>query len=127
MTALDISADIIDIRDIIERIEGLEVELEQCPDNFTFKDGEELRTLTAIMAELAGYGGDEQWRGDWYPLTLIRDSYFRDYAQELAEDIGAVDRNASWPNNCIDWDQAARDLRVDYSLVEIDGATYLYR
>lgn len=127
MTALDISTDIIDIRDIIERIEGLEVELEQCPDNFTFEDGEELRTLTAIMAELAGYGGDEQWRDDWYPLTLIRDSYFRDYAQELAEDIGAVDRNASWPNNCIDWDQAARDLRVDYSSVEIDGITYLYR
>lgn len=123
MTSLDLAADIIDIRDIISRIEDLQ---EQFGD-FTIEERDELEHLRSIMSDLAGYGGDEQWNGDWYPLTLIRDSYFKTYAQELAEDIGAVDRNASWPNNCIDWDQAARDLRVDYSSVEIDGATYLYR
>lgn len=132
MTSLDLTADIIDIRDIIARVEELEELLgneEGTDEGWKGTDDEwdELALLQVVLSELAGVGGDEQWRGDWYPLTLIRDSYFKTYAQELAEDIGAVDRNASWPNNCIDWDQAARDLRVDYSSVEIDGSTYLYR
>jgi transcription elongation GreA/GreB family factor len=33
-----------------------------------------------------------------------------DFAQSLAEDMGAIDPKSSWPNNCIDWEQAARDL-----------------
>jgi hypothetical protein len=45
----------------------------------------------------------------------------------LADDIGAIDRNASWPTNWIDWEKAALELRVDYSSVEIDGKTYWYR
>lgn len=38
-----------------------------------------------------------------------------DFAMETAEGIGAIDKNASWPNNCIDWERAARDLMMDYS------------
>lgn len=37
-----------------------------------------------------------------------------DFAQELAEEIGAIDNNASWPNYCIDWERAARDIMMDY-------------
>lgn len=124
-TKLDLYADIIDVRDIIARLE--ELEAEQSSDPMAFNNGEELDTLTAIMEELAGMGGDEQWRGVWYPLTLIRDSYFRDYAEELADDIGAIPRDARWPMNCIDWDQAARELRYDYSGVDIGGVTYWTR
>jgi antirestriction protein len=39
----------------------------------------------------------------------------RDYAEELAEDIGAIDHDAGWPMNCIDWDRATRELSMDYS------------
>jgi hypothetical protein len=46
-----------------------------------------------------------------------------DFAQEIAEQIGAVDSNATWPNNCIDWEQAAGELMYDYS--EADG--YYFR
>lgn len=127
-TTLDLTADIIDVRDIIARIEELEIEVE------TSGEGDhiaEWKALTAIMDDLKGCGGDEQWRGGWYPLTLIRDHYFTEYAQELAEEIGAVDADAKWPNNCIDWDQAARELQMDYSSVEIahDGrwVSYFYR
>ena len=128
ITTLDLSADIIDVRDIIARIEELETELEANDDDSCDADAmEERNALIAIMADLQGLGGDEQWRGDWYPLTLIRDSYFRDYAAELADDIGAIPRDAQWPMNCIDWDQAARELRYDYSGVDIDGATYWTR
>ena len=126
-TDLDLTADIIDVRDIIARIEELEQEQ---PDDDSARDwtgAQELADLTALMSELEGMGGDEQWRGDWYPVTLIRESYFRHYAQELAEDIGAVDHNASWPNNCIDWDHAAGDLKLDYSALTIDGETYWTR
>ena len=38
-----------------------------------------------------------------------------DMAQELAESIGAIDENASWPMSCIDWEQAARELMFDYN------------
>jgi antirestriction protein len=42
-----------------------------------------------------------------------------DYAQQLAEDMGVIDENASWPNNCIDWERAARELFMDgYSIHE---------
>ena len=78
------SDDIIDVRDIIERIEELEQE-EAGGDG----QPEELTTLLAFMNDLKGTGGDEQWRGDWYPVTLIRDSYFRDYVQELADSRSA--------------------------------------
>ena len=129
---LDLTDDVIDVRDIIERVEELEGEIEAYAERMddwqaNADNTEELQTLQTILDELKGNGGDEQWRGDWYPVTLIRDAYFRDYAQELAEDIGAVNADASWPNNCIDWKQAARELQMDYSTVEIDGATYWYR
>jgi hypothetical protein len=124
-TDLDLTADIIDVRDIIARIEELE-ELQDAGEHLETPDCE-LTMLRTLLEELKGMGGDEQWRGDWYPVTLIRESYFRHYAQELAEDIGAVDHNASWPNNCIDWDHAAGDLKLDYSALTIDGETYWTR
>lgn len=88
---------------------------------------EELETLENLLKELKGCGGDEQWDGDWYPITLIRDSYFEDYAQELAEECGLVNTNANWPNNCIDWEKAARELQWDYSPVDFGNVTYWYR
>lgn len=121
---LDLSADIIDVRDIIARIEELE------PDVDAIGEGEhiaEWKALTYIMANIEGLGGDEKWRGHWYPLTLIRDSHFRDYAEELADDCGLIPNDAKWPMNCIDWEHAARELRYDYSAVDIEGSTYWTR
>ena len=37
------------------------------------------------------------------------------FAQDMAEQLGAIDKNASWPNDCIDWEKAARELMYDYS------------
>ena len=129
-TNLDTSADIIDVRDIIERVEELEDEMQgEIPDGTTWagtEQAEELSALRAILADLEGNGGDEQWRGDWYPVTLIRDSYFVDYAQELCEDIGDVPRNL--PHYIeIDWNATARNIRMDYTCTEINGITYWYR
>lgn len=121
---LDLSADIIDVRDIIARVEELEPDIESIGEGDIIA---EWKVLTAILADLQGMGGDEQWRGHWYPITLIRDSYFRTYAEELADDCGLIPRDAAWPMTCIDWEQAARELRYDYSAVDIEGVTYWTR
>lgn len=59
--------------------------------------------------------------------TLIHEDYFEDYARQVAEDIGAIDPNASWPLSHIDWSAAADALKMDYVGVEFDGETYYVR
>lgn len=85
------------------------------------------KVIRTVLDELRGYGGDHQWKGDWYPGCLVSDMHFEDYARQLAEDIGAIPDDVSWPCTCIDWSRAARELRIDYSSVEIEGVTYWYR
>lgn len=131
-TSIDSYQDIIDVRDIIQRIEDLEEtsngSVANGVDGAEYEeDHEEYAELSALLADMRGYGGDEQWRGDWYPLTLIRDSHFTEYAEQLAEDIGAVTENAAWPNSYIDWERAARELQMDYASVDYNGTTYWYR
>jgi antirestriction protein len=128
--------DVIDSRDVIARIEELEGERDSYataqagegePEVMDWEadfpdDAEELATLKALAEEAEGYAPD--WT---HGETLIRDSYFVEYAQELAEDIGAINHEASWPNTCIDWEQAARELRMDYTAVEFGDVTYWIR
>lgn len=143
------SEDILDSRDIIARIEELE-ELEttfndaaqELADMEDDADGQadavealdaareafdedaqtELKVLRELAEECEGYASD--WR---HGETLIRDSYFERYAQELAEDIGLIKDDAAWPYTCIDWERAARELQMDYTAVEFDGVTYWVR
>ena len=154
MATFDKYDDIIDSRDVIARIEELEAERDALDETVEEMDADynrasygedgtehdaliqarkalkewdddndaELAALQALADEASGYAAD--WH---YGEALIRDSYFRDYAMQLAEDIGAIDSNASWPNTCIDWDQAARELQMDYSAVDFDGVTYWIR
>ena len=121
-TILDISADLLDVRDLIARRE----ELEACKslDEYEY---DELKLLTGVLDELRGQGGDERWRGSWYPVTLVSESYFKDYAQEMAENVGAISRNEQWPLNHIDWNAAAEALKTDYASITIDGNEYWYR
>lgn len=109
-----------DLRDVLARFEEIE-------DSEDDDDMAERAEIASFLKEMEGNGGDEQWRGDWYPTQFIRDSHFEDYAQELAEDCGMIDREATWPNTCIDWEEAARQLQQDYTSVEIGGITYWYR
>ena len=117
MSRADNTQDILDSRNIIERIEELQEATERDDD-----DQAELDALLALAAEGADYAPD--WE---YGEVLIRDSYFRDYAMELAEDVGAISTDAKWPNNCIDWDKAARELQMDYTAIDFAGVTYWIR
>lgn len=112
--------DIIDSRDVIARIEELS-ELNAAEED-SEEETEELVALRELAAEASDYAAD--WE---YGETLIRDSYFERYAEELADDIGAVDANATWPHTCIDWERAARELQIDYTSVEFRGVTYWIR
>jgi hypothetical protein len=37
----------------------------------------------------------------------------RNYAMELADELGSVPDNLQWPCTCIDWDEAWRELSFD--------------
>jgi len=106
--------DIVDSRDVIARI--AELESDEARDG---EDERELNDLRELARAVADYASD--WE---YGTTLIRDSYFVEYAQELAEDLGVIDSHATWPNDCIDWDKAARELKCDYSVVSWGGIDY---
>jgi hypothetical protein len=86
------------------------------------EDAEELKVLKALAEEAEGYSGD--WH---HGETLIRESHFEDYAQELAKDIGAIKGDEGWPLNHIDWEAACNELKHDYIELDFDGVTYLMR
>src|SRR5208282_2051077 len=56
--------------------------------------------------------------------TLIRCTYFKEYAQELAEECGMIQKEVKWPYTCIDWDHAARELLMDYTTISFNGVDY---
>jgi hypothetical protein len=101
--------DVIDSRDVIAAIDWLD------------KDDEDRKALEALAEEAEG-------SPDWtYGETLVRDSYFEEYAEETARDTGMISGTESWPLNCIDWEEAADQLKEDYFSVDFDGVTYWIR
>lgn len=121
-TIEDFGADIIDSRDIIKRLDELEAREGDEDDSLDEDETDELSKLREFADEASGYADD--WR---YGATLILDRHFTTYAEEFANDIGAIDSNATWPLNHIDWDAAANDLKGDYTEVSINGYDYWVR
>lgn len=120
--------DTIDSRDVIARIAWLE---DCCTCNhdtnlcdLTDDEHSEASTLQSLEREACDY--TSEWEDG---ATLIRDSYFEEYAEQMAEDIGAIDstKTYGWPLNCIDWERAARELQADYSEVDFAGVSYWIR
>ena len=142
--------DVIDSRDIISRIEELESDLESefedyqqecfdenaplkadfdswveknCMDFETWKseqDIEELESLQKVAEQGEGYG-------DWkYGETLINESYFTDYCEEMCKDCGDIPQNV--PSYIeIDWEATSENLKADYTEIDFDGVTYYMR
>jgi seryl-tRNA synthetase len=154
---IDNSDDVIDSRDVIERLSELTDEItalrEELETALAERDAASAerpdvihmdleQAVTDAVAAVTAWNDDnaEEFRAlqsladeasgspDWeYGETLIRESYFEEYARQLAEDIGAVKGDEGWPHNCIDWEKAARELKYDYFSVDFDGVTYLIR
>jgi len=51
------------------------------------------------------------------------------YAEDLADQIGAVNPEARWPNDCIDWERAWRELEVggDNYSIQAPHGVYVFR
>lgn len=110
------SDDIIDSRSVMARIEELAEE-----DNDE-DETNELKALLKLQEQCEGYS-------DWQDgETLIRDSYFQQYAEQLADDLGLTDNKiTAWPYRHIDWKAAADELKQDYTTVDFDGVDYWIR
>lgn len=113
--------DTIETGDLTDRLN----ELESQPDDEIGLDEEEIEERDKLRSICED---GEQNISEWNDgATLVRDSYFEDYARQLAEDIGAIESDGGWPNSYIDWGRACDALKMDYSEVEIDGYTYYGR
>ncbi len=127
--------DIMDSRDIISRIEELEDERDLYEpqsvddgDEVTSEDwaeanpedAEELEHLKSFASELENYG-------DWeHGATVIRESYFTEYAEDLVKEVG--DMPSEIPGYIvINWEATADNLKVDYTEADFDGVTYFMR
>jgi hypothetical protein len=151
---IDNTEDIIDSRDVIDRIEELRSEVDDLlsesmvsMDFDEFVEGVCDRTLEILLSQEFSREDastledlcDELWPlmklaeqgegyGDWDSgETLIRDSYFEEYAKELAKDIGSVSGDEKWPLNHIAWEDAADELKTDYTELDFDGVAYQMR
>ncbi len=121
--------DVFDSRDVIERIDEIKSLLPNSAHEVMPGTSDEIKDLRAELATLEAFAAEaEGYASDWqYGATFIRDWYFKDYAQDLAEEIGAIKFDYSWPVSHIDWDAAADALKMDYSAVDLDGVTFWTR
>ena len=119
--------DVIDSRDIIERIEELESELAAFVEETegalseNFPDIDELKSLRALANDASQYSSD--WE---YGEPLIRYSYWEVYVQEMLEDCGDIPKDIPW-YIAIDWETTADNIAQDYSIVEFNGVDYYIR
>lgn len=128
------SDDVIDSRDVIARIEELETDIAVCEEAAAESgddpsaheaDYPEWREELAALKSLAEEGSN--CSVDWvHGETLIRESYWVDYCEELCKDIGDMPRDI--PHYIeIDWEKTADNIAADYSTVDFDGVTYYIR
>ena len=153
MSNIQSGNDIIDVRDIIARVEYLRGELDNLLEaildakhsipvmkfendasehtkaciaerQWRQDNSEEFRSLEELLQELSGNGGDEQWEGNWYPVTLIHESYFEQSMDELVADCYEIPKDLpSFMTITLDYDA----LKQDYTTCEFEGETHYYR
>lgn len=149
MADINYNDDILDSRDLDERLEELEELEEALKDAISeFEDlsddedtpnsdllaaedactraredfGDEERAELKMLQEARDEVGSEWSHGE----TLIADSYFIDYAEDMIKDIGDLPREL--PGYiAIDWEATAENIKVDYSYLELDGNKFWYR
>ena len=85
---------------------------------------EEIEEIDRVEDEVESYGGD----GFEFGTTLISEYDFQEYCEEFVRDCGYLSRDTpALIENNIDWSGIADDMRIDYSEVEYQGTTYLFR
>lgn len=131
-SAITNDIDVIDSRDIIERITELERNIEG--EVITLIDNEDWAAIDDIdndelseLAELKKLASQCEVFGDWeYGEALIRRSHWIAYVEELLRDIGDLPANIPWYVE-IDWETTARNIEMDYASVDFGDVEYLIR
>jgi hypothetical protein len=138
----------IDTRDLKEQRYDLKQEiLESFLETFEHY-AERTETFDDILFD---EGEIESWREDWREkldeieeidrvedevcngefdsgTTLIKEYDFEEYCEEFVRDCGYLSRDTpALIENNIDWSGIADDMRIDYSELEYQGTTYLFR
>ena len=133
--------DVIDSRDVIERIEELEAEKQELLDDIEEADEEDAPEIKEeLITWIDQYGEElealkklakdgEDYAPDWiYGAGLIHEDYFTEYCEDLCKDIGDIPQELPWYiANHIDWDGVASEIKMDYTEIDFDGATYYIR
>lgn len=82
---------------------------------------DEYRILKELEDDAKGYASD--WESG---ETLIRDSYWVEYCEELCKDIGDLPKEI--PSYIeIDWEKTAENIKQDYTELNWDGVAYYIR
>jgi hypothetical protein len=137
-------------QDLVDAVDALDEKHDEC-DNDTPENEAELDEVQAALLEAqdALKGWDDDYLGeltvlkdlaeqasstpDWvYGETLVRDSYFREYTEQLVDDVYDMPKeftSGEWPwrHMEMDWDAAAKELKSDYFDVDFEGVTYWIR
>jgi hypothetical protein len=120
----------IDSRDVIERIEELtSMDFDEALERYG--DGNLHRSVVdpddqdeAVLLLRFADEADGNSSGFRHGQSFISDDEFENYARELAKDCGMISDDEAWPLNRIDWEEAADDLKQDYTSIEFGGHTY---
>ena len=136
----------IDSRDVIARIEELKdiqealssaireahgvEDIEAAKNAFVdWQDSEEYTELEHLRA----LQDQAEYSPDWnHGETLINESYFTDYIEELITDCYELPKELNsgdwpWRHVKIDYEAAAEEAKTDYMEVDFDGVTFLIR
>jgi len=137
---IDNTQDVIDSRDIIERLEELTAEEEGLIADIEEADADEEAEAKEALNSWLEENGDEldilkelNNDGSNFPdwdcgATLINEDYFEEYCEELCKDIGDIPSDLPWYiANHIDWEGVAEEIKQDYGTVEFDGQTFYIR
>lgn len=127
-----------EIEETEEEINDLEVEIEDSEDDDVTDLEDKLADLRLTLANLncekdeleeesqsimeLNSDCEDYARGE----SLINEDYWVTYVQQMAEDIDGIN-TSNWPYNCIDWEQAATDLAMDYTTITFEGQDFYIR
>lgn len=106
-------------------INYLVVSHEDIPDRLMAEDGPSRTAwdyLEAMASDRNGYEPEVYWAAEalGIPASDVEEAYQgqfdsdEEFAQTMADDLGLIQNDLSWPYDCISWPDAARELMTDY-------------
>ena len=98
---------------------------EGIPDRLMAADGPNSTAwdyLEAMASDRNNYVPEVYWAAEALGISAsdVAEAYQgqfggdEEFAQNLADDLGLIPEDLSWPCNCLDWEGAARELMCDY-------------